>query len=167
MLDEAKKLLAKTSPDSLQYLDEIKALTQSIAGQSGVSINVDLAELRGYHYHTGMVYTAFVPGEGEGIAFGGRYDDIGSAFGRARPATGFSADVKSLLKQQSISKRTPSNIFAPLSSDMALNEKINGLRKSGKIVIEELEGQQASAREMNCDQQLSFVNGEWVVEDIK
>lgn len=167
VLDEAKKLLAKTFPDSLQYLDEIKALTQSIAGQSGVSINVDLAELRGYHYHTGMVYTAFVPGEGEGIAFGGRYDDIGSAFGRARPATGFSADVKSLLKQQSISKKTPSNIFAPLSSDVTLNEKINGLRKSGKIVIEELEGQRASASEMNCDQQLSFVNGEWVVEDIK
>ena len=167
VLDEAKKLLAKISPDSLQYLDEIKALTESIAGQSEVSINVDLAELRGYHYHTGMIYTAFVPGEGEGIAFGGRYDDIGSAFGRARPATGFSTDVKSLLKQQSISKKTTSNIFAPLSSDMTLDEKINALRKSGKIVIEELEGQQASASEMNCDQQLSFVNGEWVVEDIK
>jgi ATP phosphoribosyltransferase regulatory subunit len=167
VLDEAKKLLAKISPDSLQYLDEIKALTESIAGQSEVSINVDLAELRGYHYHTGMIYTAFVPGEGEGIAFGGRYDDIGIAFGRARPATGFSTDVKSLLKQQSISKKTTSNIFAPLSSDMTLDEKINALRKSGKIVIEELEGQQASASEMNCDQQLSFVNGEWVVEDIK
>jgi ATP phosphoribosyltransferase regulatory subunit len=167
VLDEAKKLLAKISPDSLQYLDEIKALTESIAGQSEVSINVDLAELRGYHYHTGMIYTAFVPGEGEGIAFGGRYDDIGIAFGRARPATGFTTDVKSLLKQQSISKKTTSNIFAPLSSDMTLDEKINALRKSGKIVIEELEGQQASASEMNCDQQLSFVNGEWVVEDIK
>ncbi len=167
VLDEAKKILAKISPDSLQYLDEIKALTESIAGQSEVSINVDLAELRGYHYHTGMIYTAFVPGEGEGIAFGGRYDDIGSAFGRARPATGFSTDVKSLLKQQSISKKTPSNIFAPLSSDMTLDEKINALRKSGKIVIEELEGQQASASEMNCNQQLSFVNGEWVVEDMK
>ena len=113
-----------------------------------------------------MVYTAFVPGEGDGIAFGGRYDDIGSAFGRARPATGFSTDVKSLLKQQIIVNKTPSSIFAPTSSDIALHQKINALRKTGNIVIEELEGQHASASEMNCDQQLSLENGEWIVKDI-
>ncbi len=166
VLDEAKKLLAKLSPESVQYIDEIKTLAESITGQSEVFINVDLAELRGYHYHTGMVYTAFVPGEGDGIAFGGRYDDIGSAFGRARPATGFSTDVKSLLKQQIIVNKTPSSIFAPTSSDIALHQKINALRKTGNIVIEELEGQHASASEMNCDQQLSLENGEWIVKDI-
>ena len=166
VLDEAKKLLGKLSPESAQYIDEIKALAESITGQSEVSINVDLAELRGYHYHTGMVYTAFVPGEGEGIAFGGRYDDIGSAFGRARPATGFSTDVKSLLKQQTKINKTPSSIFAPTSTDVTLHEKINALRKTGSIVVEELEGQQASASEMNCDQQLSLENGEWIVKDI-
>lgn len=166
VLDEAKKLLGKLSPESAQYIDEIKVLAESITGQSEVSINVDLAELRGYHYHTGMVYTAFVPGEGEGIAFGGRYDDIGSAFGRARPATGFSTDVKSLLKQQTKINKTPSSIFAPTSVDVALHEKINALRKTGNIVVEELEGQQASASEMNCDQQLLLENGEWIVKDI-
>ena len=158
VLDEAKKLLGNLSPESAQYIDEIKALA--------VSINVDLAELRGYHYHTGMVYTAFVPDEGEGIAFGGRYDDIGSAFGRARPATGFSTDVKSLLKQQSKSSRNPSRIFAPISVDKALREKINALRKTGNIVVEELEGQKASASEMSCEQQLVLENGEWIVNDI-
>ncbi len=166
VLDEAKKLLGKLSPESAQYIDEVKALAESITGQTEVSINVDLAELRGYHYHTGMVYTAFVPGEGDGIAFGGRYDDIGSAFGRARPATGFSTDVKSLLKHQSIINKTPSSIFAPASVDVALHEKINTLRKTGSIVVEELEGQQASASEMNCDQQLTIENGEWIVKDI-
>ena len=166
VLDEAKKLLGKLSPESAQYIDEVKALAESITGQTEVSINVDLAELRGYHYHTGMVYTAFVPGEGDGIAFGGRYDDIGSAFGRARPATGFSTDVKSLLKHQSIINKTPSSIFAPASVDVALHEKINTLRKTGSIVVEELEGQQASASEMNCDQQLTLENGEWIVKDI-
>jgi len=166
VLDEAKKLLGKLSPESVQYIAEIKALAESIIGQSEVSINVDLAELRGYHYHTGMVYTAFVPGEGEGIAFGGRYDDIGSAFGRARPATGFSTDVKSLLKQQIKDNKTQASIFAPASDDAALHEKINVLRKAGNIVIEELEGQQASASEMNCGQQLSLENGEWTVIDI-
>jgi len=166
VLDEAKKLLGKLSPESTQYIDEIKALAESITGRSEVSINVDLAELRGYHYHTGMVYTAFVPGEGEGIAFGGRYDDIGSAFGRARPATGFSTDVKSLLKQQTKITKTHSSIFAPTSADVTLHEKINALRKTGNIVVEELEGQQASASEMNCNQQLSLENGQWIVKDI-
>lgn len=166
VLDEAKKLLGNLSPESAQYIDEIKALAESIIGQIDVSINVDLAELRGYHYHTGMVYTAFVPDEGEGIAFGGRYDDIGSAFGRARPATGFSTDVKSLLKQQSKSSRNPSRIFAPISVDKALREKINALRKTGNIVVEELEGQKASASEMSCEQQLVLENGEWIVNDI-
>jgi ATP phosphoribosyltransferase regulatory subunit len=166
VLDEAKKLLGKLSRDSVQCIDEIKALAESITGQSDVSINVDLAELRGYHYHTGMVYTAFVPGEGEGLAFGGRYDDIGSAFGRARPATGFSTDVKSLLKHQTTVNKTASRIYAPATLDTELHKKIKALRESGNIVIEELDGQQASASEMNCDQQLSLESGKWIVKDI-
>lgn len=117
-------------------------MAESIRDQADVSINIDLAELRGYHYHTGMVYTAFVPGGGEGIAFGGRYDDIGSAFGRARPATGFSTDVKSLLNSQNVGSKAAEKIFAPVSDDAVLQEKINALRASGKIVVEELEGQQ-------------------------
>lgn len=166
VLDEAKKLLGKLSPESAQYIDEVKVLADSITDQSDVSINIDLAELRGYHYHTGMIYTAFVPGEGDGIAFGGRYDDIGSAFGRARPATGFSTDVKSLLKQQTTINKTSSRIFAPAVADMTLHEKINELRKTGNIVVAELEGQQASASEMNCDQQLSLENGEWIAKKL-
>jgi ATP phosphoribosyltransferase regulatory subunit len=166
VLDDAKKYFKNFSPDIGQYLDEIKALSESITGHADVSINIDLAELRGYHYHTGMVYTAFVPGEGDGLAFGGRYDDIGSAFGRARPATGFSTDVKSLLKQQTIVKNSPPRIFAPASGDSALTEKINSLRESGKIVVVELDGQQASASDMNCDQQLVLEKGEWITKDI-
>jgi ATP phosphoribosyltransferase regulatory subunit len=166
VLNEAKKVFKKLSPEVAGYIDEIKLLAESIAGQADVAINIDLAELRGYHYHTGMVYTAFVPGEGDGLAFGGRYDDIGSAFGRARPATGFSTDVKSLLKQQTKTIDAAPRIFAPVSADSALDEKINTLREAGSIVVQELEGQQASADEMNCDQQLLLENGEWVIKNI-
>ena len=166
VLSEAKKLFKKLSPELVSYIDELEALAESINDQSDVAINIDLAELRGYNYHTGMVYTAFVPGEGEGIAFGGRYDDIGSAFGRARPATGFSIDVKSLLKLQDVSKTSLSRIFAPVADDVSLQKKINELRGSGKIVVQELEGQQATPLEMNCDQKLSLENGEWVIKKI-
>jgi ATP phosphoribosyltransferase regulatory subunit len=164
VLAEAKKLFKKQSPELGRYIDEITALTESIRDQADVSINIDLAELRGYHYHTGMVYTAFVPGKGEGIAFGGRYDDIGSAFGRARPATGFSTDVKSLLSLHDTGNNTSARIYAPATDDASLQEKINALRGLGEIVVQELEGQQATASEMNCEQQLALENGKWVVK---
>ena len=166
VLEEAKQLFKKLSSDANQYIDELTALAEAIKEQADISINIDLAELRGYHYHTGMVYTAFVPGEGEGIAFGGRYDDISHAFGRARPATGFSTDVKSLLRCRNVESNNPTRIFAPAKSDALLAEKINSLRESGEIVVLELEGQQANANDMNCGQQLVLENGEWIVKNV-
>jgi ATP phosphoribosyltransferase regulatory subunit len=164
VLNEAEKMFKKISTEVTSYIAEVKALADSIKDQSDVAINIDLAELRGYHYHTGMVYTAFVQGKGEGIAFGGRYDDIGSAFGRARPATGFSTDIKSLLKFQNAKESITKRIFAPVSDDLSLQEKINELRSSGEIVIQELNGQQATASEMNCDQQLTLEKGKWIIK---
>ncbi len=164
VLVEAKKMFINVSSEVIKYISEVEALADSIKELSDVAINIDLAELRGYHYHTGMVYTAFVEGKGEGIAFGGRYDDIGSAFGRARPATGFSLDVKSLLKFQANEKKVAQRIFAPASEDLSLQKKINELRDSGKVVVQELEGQQATASEMNCNQQLMLENDEWVIK---
>ncbi len=166
VLAEAKKIFKKLSTEVVNYVSEVKALADSIKDQSDVTINIDLAELRGYHYHTGMVYTAFVQGKGEGIAFGGRYDDIGSAFGRARPATGFSLDVKSLLKFQSTKASVVKRIFAPASNDIALQKEINKLRSSGKIVVQELKGQKAKASKMNCDQQLVLEKGKWAIKKI-
>lgn len=165
VLSEAEKLFKNISSEVMNYISEAKALAYSIKDQSDVAINIDLAELRGYHYHTGMVYTAFVPGKGEGIAFGGRYDDIGRAFGRARPATGFSTDIKSLLKFQNAEESVSNKIFAPASDDVSLREEINKLRSFGKIVVQELEGQQATAKEMNCGQQLTLEKGEWVIKN--
>lgn len=166
VLNEAEKMFKNLSPEIKSYIGEVKALVDAIKDESDITINIDLAELRGYHYHTGMVYTAFVPGKGEGIAFGGRYDDIGRAFGRARPATGFSLDVKSLLKFQNTEKIIAKRIFAPASDDVSLQNKINELRSSGEIVVQELAGQQATASEMDCIQQLVLENGTWNLKNI-
>tara|TARA_B100001750_G_scaffold102657_1_gene81148 strand:- start:799 stop:1983 length:1185 start_codon:yes stop_codon:yes gene_type:complete len=167
ILDDAIHAFDKLSPDIRKYINEVKTLTDSIIDKFDVSINIDLSELRGYNYHTGMIYTAFVPNEGKGIAFGGRYDDIGSAFGKARPATGFSTDMKQLLELQNISEDTPDKIFAPVDDNDSLHKKITELREQGKIVIQELEGQNATAKEMNCNQTLVCENDQWVVKENK
>ena len=165
VLKEAKKRFGKLSKDITSDIKEINALVDAIEDQSDIKINIDLAELRGYHYHTGMVYTAYTQGEGEGIAFGGRYDDIGKAFGRARPATGFSTDVKSILKFQKNNK-VSSRIFASASDDKGLNKKIDQLRKAGEIVVQQLKGQKAKTKDMNCDRKLVSEKGKWVVKKL-
>lgn len=164
VLDEAENLLNNVSSEIAGYIEEVKTLANAIQDQADVTINIDLAELRGYHYHTGMVYTAFVPGHGEGIAFGGRYDDIGKAFGRARPATGFSLDVKTLLKYQNNRTNKAKRIFAPASDEVSLQNKINELRAAGNIVVQELAGQQENAEDMNCQLQLVQKNGDWIIK---
>ena len=114
-----------------------------------------------------MIYTAYVPDEGKGVAFGGRYDDIGRAFGRARPATGFSADVKQLLELHNCENVKITRIFAPSDSDSALKKKIKDLREQGKIVVQELEGQKHTAVEMNCSLSLIHENNDWIIKDNK
>ena len=165
VLKEAKKCFVKIAKDITANINEINTVVDAIEDQSDIKINIDLAELRGYNYHTGMVYTAYTQGEGEGIAFGGRYDDIGKAFGRSRPATGFSTDVKSLLKFQE-NKKVASRIFAPASDDKGLDKKIGQLRASGEIVVQELKGQKIKAKGMNCDRQLVFEKGKWAIKKV-
>lgn len=128
-----------------------------------VTLNFDLSELRGYQYHTGIVFTAYVPGHGQGIAFGGRYDDIGSAFGRARPATGFSTDIKTLLGLNNQKFESRLGIYAPRSDRPDQEQAISNLRNQGEIVICELEGQNASAEDMGCDRRLEYQAGQWTV----
>ncbi|MBA1331021.1 ATP phosphoribosyltransferase regulatory subunit, partial [Candidatus Endoriftia persephone str. Guaymas] len=125
-------------------------------------IHFDLAELRGYHFHTGVVFAAFVPGSGREIARGGRYDQIGKVFGRARPATGFSTDLKTLIRLgNSADVPQPEAIFAPWSDDPALAAEVERLRVAGQRVISGLPGQQGGAQEMGCIQELRLSDGQW------
>lgn len=95
-LEQGRARLAAAPADVQVALNELIEIADSLAGRfPGLPLYFDLGELRGYHYHTGVVFAAFVPGVGQSIAQGGRYDDIGADFGRARPATGFSTDLKS------------------------------------------------------------------------
>ena len=125
----------------------------------------DLGELRGYRYHTGAVFAAFVPGVGQSIAQGGRYDDIGADFGRARPATGFSTDLKTLVSLGDMQVDEPAlGVWAPDSHDVYLWQAIQRLRREGVRVVQALPGQDiAAAAEAGCDRQLQLCDGRWQV----
>jgi ATP phosphoribosyltransferase regulatory subunit len=129
----------------------------------------DLCELTGYEYHTGVVFAAYTPEYGRAVAKGGRYDDIGQVFGRARPASGFDSDLKTLAKLTGKSFIMKSAICAPNSTDQGLLVLINSLRDSGECVVvsfTEAEFDAKTAIELNCDRQIVKHNDEWIVKEI-
>lgn len=129
----------------------------------GVNLYFDLAELRGYNYHTGLVFAAYVPGYGQALAKGGRYDEIGKVFGRARPATGFSADLKVIVEQSNAAVVAVAGILAPAQTSPALHAAIVALRAAGERVVCALPGVEADAADMGCNRQLVEADGNWVV----
>ena len=117
-------------------LDELEtALEQVRLAYPEVDVYIDLTELRGFRYHTGLVFAVYLEGRGSAIAKGGRYDNIGAVFGRDRPATGFAIDLKALVDDAATSQSKDVPVVAPLSNDPALREAIAALRKSGRVVV--------------------------------
>ncbi len=126
------------------------------------NVGIDLAELRGYHYHSGMVFAAYAQGYAGPLAQGGRYDEIGSKFGRARPATGFSLDLRGLataLPPAQLNKA----ILAPYAEDETLQAHIAALRAEGEVVVVDLPGHEAHRAELNCDRILINKGAAWEV----
>ena len=164
VLSQARTLLAAAQPEVLAAIDYVEQVADMLEQfLPRVPVHFDLAELRAYQYQTGVVFAAFVPGSGQEIARGGRYDHIGEKFGRARPATGFSADLKTLMRLGRISEAgQPDLVLAPWSGDQALEETIDRLRREGKRVIRLLPGQQADATEMGCTHRLEQQGDAWV-----
>lgn len=167
VIERARLCLAEADAAVQLALEELASLAERLGSYCPeVPINFDLAELRGYRYQTGVVFAAFVPGYGREIARGGRYDDIGKVFGRARPATGFSADLKVILRLselgESFSGREDA-IFAPVGADPTLTGAIRELRDAGRIVIENLPGQQGDAATHGFRSELQFDGDRWRV----
>jgi ATP phosphoribosyltransferase regulatory subunit len=163
---KARELLthADTSvKQAIDYLEKTADLMWQRFGAelSEIKVHFDLSELQGYHYKTGVVFAAFVPQLGQAIARGGRYDDIGEIFGRARAATGFSTDLKVLNQLSGKQFDSPEKIFAPVDADQS---KVAVLRAEGKIVIEQLPGQETDAEAMGCSKNLCLVDGQWIVK---
>jgi ATP phosphoribosyltransferase regulatory subunit len=147
--------------DALALLEQ---LTNAVASMPAApEVSIDLADLRGYQYHSGMMFTAYVESLSQPIARGGRYDHVGQAFGRARPATGFSIDLLTLAGL-STDLEERSAIVAPWVSDADLNAAIQALRAAGEIVVQLAPGDAALSAEYRLDRVLVEQGGTWKVQ---
>ena len=164
VLVKARELFADAPAQVLEAIDYLEQLAQRIALRfPELDQYFDLSELRGYNYHTGIVFAAYTPAFGQAIAKGGRYDEIGRDFGRARPATGFSADLKTLVELSSDVLQTAQQVLAPAEEDSALLAKVSQLRSEGVRVIYALPGAEPASE---CTAELVLRDGEWVVIDL-
>jgi ATP phosphoribosyltransferase regulatory subunit len=150
-------------PEAIEAIDQIDRVVSYVqAHHPEVSVYIDLTELRGFRYHTGLVFAAYVAGVGNAIAKGGRYDNVGSVFGRERPATGFTCDLKALAEQCATHSNPGGVISAPIVEDAALNDAILALRAQGRIVVNALEG----IHDPRCTEQLIKEGDHWVCQPL-
>ncbi len=172
VLEQAQQRFRDAPPAVRRELDELAAIASGLRRRlPDLKLGFDLCELRGYQYHTGIVFAAYAPGYGRALAKGGRYDSIGQVYGRARPASGFDADLKTLARLSGSSARLRAAILAPDDVDEALWSLIDQLRADGERVIVRLaedaidaddDAQQASL--LNCDRQILRREGKWQVQ---
>jgi len=166
VLEQARQTLPKL-PEIEKALDELGFLVAQMpanGGVAGMEVTIDLADLRGLHYHSGATFAAYVPGLPNAVARGGRYDHLGESFGRARPATGFSLDLRELVRLMPAAKRQHA-IMAPWGMEVELLKKIAELREQGEIVIQRLPGHENELDEFDCNRVVVVENGNWIVKN--
>jgi ATP phosphoribosyltransferase regulatory subunit len=162
VLDLAARALPRDD-DIIAALDGLKTLSQHLTDVARIRC-FDLAELRGYHYHSGVVFAAYAQGQAYAIARGGRYDEVGKAFGRARPATGFSMDLRELA-QLNAGSRSAAPVRAPYApKDAALQRRISTLRSRGTPVVVDLPG--GDGIDHPGERRLVRRAGRWIVEKL-
>lgn len=168
VLETARKLFADASVDVNKALDEISDVANGVRrARPEMPVYIDLAELSGYSYYTGVVYSAFVPGHGRAIANGGRYDGIGKSFGRARAATGFGADLRALLRLAPATPQQQKGIFVELDeADETQQQAINELRAQGERVVVQFSDAKGEAADFACDRILGKQGKSWKVSNI-
>jgi len=156
---------ARVLPADKRIQEALADLARLADAMRGAEVSLDLAELRGYQYHSGVVFAAYCDDLSDAVARGGRYDEVGKSFGRARPATGFSLDLKVL---GALVPAVPSctGILAPHSADAALTAKVAALRAAGEVVVVALPGHARSSWQPCCDRELVLRHGAWAVDKI-
>lgn len=144
----------------------LNSLRHLLAGAPDFPFSIDLSDLRGYHYHNGVVFAAYCAGYPAAIARGGRYDGAGKAFGRARPATGFSMDLREVARLAPVGQVNGAILAPQAGQDKNLATHIAALREQGEIVVQLLPGETACEGPL-CDRKLALVGEHWIIEDIQ
>jgi len=158
VLDEAAVAL-QAFPAVQPALDTLRRLAARVpAGR----VSFDLADLRGYAYYSGARFAMYVAGASDAVVRGGRYDEVGAAYGRNRPAVGFSLDLRELI---GVVPPRPlrAAIRAPWSDDAALSRAIAALRADGETVVCAMPGHESEIDEFRCDRELVLSAGAWNV----
>ncbi len=158
VLERAASVLPSRAPVDAALRD-LAALAR-VHAQAGVDVQIDLADLRGYRYHSGVIFTLYAPGQPDAIARGGRYDEIGASFGRPRAATGFSLDLRELARQRTL-PCAQSAVRAHWSAQPGYAQAVQRLRADGAIVIELPPGAALESRRFAFDRELAWIDGDW------
>lgn len=166
VLAKAQKVLPQHASIDRALNDLERLVAASTNLSNGLELSIDLSDLRGYQYHSGVMFAAYVEKLPQPIARGGRYDHVGQAFGRSRPATGFSLDLLTLANLSSLDVRKMA-IAAPWLDDAALNSAIAQLRNRGEVVIQVLAGGEVESAEYVCDRELVKQGNAWEVKQKK
>ena len=154
---------ARQLPD-VPAIREALAQLRWLAGHLGdAQVSFDLSDLRGYAYYTGVRFSLYAQGARDALARGGRYDEVGSVFGRKRPAVGFSLDVKELASAAVVHPLRAA-IRAPWGEAAELQAAIAALRRHGETVVCVLPGHESEIDEFQCDRELILAAGQWVVQ---
>lgn len=164
VLDKATALFAQAPSSVMAALAQLKQAVVAVQQACpSIGIFIDLGELRGYHYHTGLVFAVYTPGIGKPVATGGRYDYVGEQYGRSRPATGFSIDLKLLNQLMPDVDETPQMILAPFLQDDALLQKVAELRQNGEIVQFYYPNEDEQHYQAQCNRKIIAQDGDWVL----
>ncbi len=173
VLDKAEQCLP-VSPAISQALRNLRGVAEQLQGRAGVTVSFDLADLRGYAYYSGTRFGIYVPGASDALVRGGRYDGVGAAFdhgasGVARPAVGFSLDLKALASVAP-ALANKAAIRAPWTAPEgvvgaadSLRDAIATLRRQGETVMCVLPGHESETEEFQCDRALIWTTAKWTV----
>jgi len=170
VIASAKKTFKEAGNSVLNALDHLHNITELLHSNfPDLDLHIDLAEMRGYAYHTGIMYTVYLPGRGSAIAHGGRYDGIGKAFGNNRPAIGFSTDLRTLASLSFdtttlINSLGANGVLAPPASDDSLEVLIADLRARGEQVIRQLDKVSSlTPMQQGCNRVIEKKGDDWII----
>ena len=161
VIDRARTVL----PSTAGVVASLDTLEQLLGALDDVSVGVDLADVGTYGYHSGVTFSIYADGWHDALVQGGRYDNVSLAFGRARPATGFSLDLRKLAAGLLPAMATPA-VRAPAGQDKALRAAMQVLRQEGHIVVQVFPGETATHDEFVFDRELVLQNGQWKMQHV-
>ncbi len=161
VLERARQVL----PATMSVVSALDTLAKVLGALDDVSVGVDLADVGTYGYHTGITFSIYADGWHDALAQGGRYDNVSLAFGRARPATGFSLDLRKLSGGLLPAVRAPA-VRAPAGQDAALRLAMQALRQAGHIVVQVFPGETATHDEFVFDRELVLQSGQWKLQKV-